>query len=67
MAGGLEAVSLLRDILEKLGAVAPIDPDVERVRIEAMHVNEMARDEIHESRNRRTALQLRFEHIKRHR
>lgn len=49
-------------MLEKLGIVDPRDPAVSATRDEALAINDEARQEIHDSRQRRGILQLRMEH-----
>lgn len=59
---------IVRTLLEKLGVIEPEDElmaEHRSVRMIAEEVNEAARREIHASRDRRTLLQLRLDHIQR--
>lgn len=57
---------MIRRLLEHLGLADPRPEEESVVRSDAMAANEEARREIHDSRERRAILQLRLEHIQRH-
>lgn len=60
----------IRKLLERIGMIEPEDDVMAEhaaVRMAAEEVNEEARREIHDSRQRRAVLQLRLEQIQRHR
>jgi len=55
----------MRKLAERLGLVKPRTREETLVRSIAMAMNEDARQEIHDSRERRAVLQLRLEHLAR--
>lgn len=57
----------MRGLLEKLGVIEPRPPEIDEVRSTAMEINEQARREIHESRERRNILNLEYELAQRRR
>ena len=53
---------MIRRMLEKMGIIEPRDATVSAVLADAHQANTEARQEIHESKNRRAILKLRMEH-----
>lgn len=51
----------VRAVLERIGVIEPRPPEIDEVRSTAMKINEEARREIHESRERRNILNLEYE------
>lgn len=52
---------VIRQTLERWGLIEPRPEDEDEVRSKAMEINQEARSEIHESRDRRNVLSLEYE------
>lgn len=58
---------MIRHIFESLGLVSPRPARIEEVRASAMKINDEARKEIHDSREKRNILNLEYELTQRRR